>query len=88
MIQMDLSNSVKVWGSPFVVVYESIAELAAEIGMSPDFVIYVCFRLSELLGAVKLSLIFLGYRLLRYFYRKRHPAAPGSGGAACGSGSD
>lgn len=71
-----------------MVIYEDIARLAAEIGRTPDFVIYVCFWLSVLIGAVNLSLILLGYRLLRYFYRKWRRADPGSGGAACGSGSD
>lgn len=71
-----------------MVIYEDIARLAAEIGRTPDFVIYVCFWISALIGAAKLSLILLGYRLLRYFFRKLRPTAPGSGGAACGSGSD
>lgn len=71
-----------------MVIYEDIARLAAEIGRTPDFVICVCFWLSVLIGVVKLSLILLGYRLLRYLVRKWYPAVPGSDGAACGFDTD
>lgn len=52
-----------------MVIYEDIARLAAETGWSPDFVIYVCFWITMVMGALLQSVVIVIsvclYRLLK-----------------------
>ena len=61
-----------------MVIYERIAEIAMEVGCTPDFVLEVCFWLVLNFGI----LIMAGSTLLALRFLKRRCSVPGSDAAS------